>query len=122
MTETLNDTLNETLTETFKLNLQVEKLSEENQILKSENSASELQLNPLLPDGNIIISVIRQLDNAREIDYCAGTSTSFGYITASSCCEAQEMFLFDLKKSDEIKIEDNSVWVEDVHKMINFIM
>ena len=119
MTKTLNETLNETLTETIKLNLQVEKLSEENQILKSENSASELQLNALLPDGNIIISVIRQLDNAREIDYCAGTSTSFGYITASSCCKAQEMFLFDLKKSDEIKIEENSVWVEEHICFIN---
>ena len=79
------------LTET--LNLQNEKLSMEIEIIKNLTSVSEFETNTLLPDGNIIISVIRQLNNAREIDYCAGTSTSFGYITASSCCKGQEMFM-----------------------------
>ena len=105
------------LTET--LNLQNEKLSMEIEIIKSQTSASEFQTNTLLPDGNIIISVIRQLNNAREIDYCAGTSTSFGYITASSCCKGQEIFLFDIEKSDDIKTEENSVWLEEHICFIN---
>ena len=105
------------LTET--LNLQNEKLSMEIEIIKSQNSASEFKTNTLLPDGNIILSVIRQLNNTREIDYCAGTSTSFGYITASSCCKGQEMFLFDIEKSDDIKIEENSVWLEEHICFIN---
>ena len=103
------------LTET--LNLQNEKLSMEIEIIKSQTS--ELKTNTLLPDGNIILSVIRQLNNAREIDYCAGTSTSFGYITASSCCQGQEIFLFDMEKSDDIKIEENSVWLEEHICFIN---
>ena len=96
-----------------------EALTTEVEILKSQNPADVIQTNNLLPDGNIIISVIRQLDNAREIDYCAGTSTSFGYITASSCCKAQEMFLFDMEKSEDIKIEENSVWLEEHICFIN---
>ena len=96
-----------------------EALTTEVEILKSQNPADVLQANNLLPDENIIISVIRQLDNAREIDYCAGTSTSFGYITASSCCKAQEMFLFDMEKSEDIKIEENSVWLEEHICFIN---
>ena len=96
-----------------------EALTTEVEILKSQNPAVVLQAINLLPDGNIIISVIRQLDNAREIDYCAGSSTSFGYITASSCCKAQEMFLFDMEKSEDIKIEENSVWLEEHMCFIN---
>ena len=96
-----------------------ETLTKEVEILKSQYSAGELQTNTLLPDGNIIISVIREVENAREIDYCAGASTSFGFITASSCCKAQEMILFDLEKSDEIKIEENSIWLEEHICFIN---
>ena len=35
----------------------------------------------LQPVGNIAISLIRTVENAREIDACAGMSTNFGYIT-----------------------------------------
>ena len=87
--------------------------------LESQYSAGELQANTLLPEKNIIISVIRQVENAREIDYCAGTSTSFGFITSSSCCKAQEMFLFDIERSEDIKIEENSVWLEEHICFIN---
>ena len=119
MSETLNSTLNETLTETFMLNRQNEELSMKVEILETQNLADELHSNTLFPDGNIIISAIRQLENAREIHYCAGTSTSFGYVTASSCCQAQEMFLFDIEKSNDINIEEFSVWVEEYICFIN---
>lgn len=73
----------------------------------------------LEPTGHIGISIIRQVENARETDVCIGTSTSVGYITSKSCCQADEMFLFELKTSTEIKIEENSIWIEDQICFIN---
>ena len=35
----------------------------------------------LQPIGNIAISLIRTVENAREIDACAGMSTKYGYLT-----------------------------------------
>ena len=35
----------------------------------------------LQPLENIAISLIRTVENAREIDACAGMSTNFGYLT-----------------------------------------
>ena len=83
-----------------------DRLTEE---LKQCSSNNEL----LHPTGNIGISIIRHVENARETDVCVGTSTSLGYITSNSCCQADEMFLFDLENSAEIKIEANSIWIED---------
>ena len=81
-----------------------------------ECSATE---NALKPTGHIGISVIRKVDNARETDICVGTSTKSGYITSKSCCQVDEMFLFDLETSEEIKIEENSIWIEDHICFIN---
>ena len=81
-----------------------------------ECSATE---NALKPTGHIGISVIRKVDNARETDICVGTSTKSGYITSKSCCEVDEMFLFDLESSEEIKIEENSIWIENHICFIN---
>ena len=75
--------------------------------------------NKLQPAGHIGISVIRKVENARETDICVGTSTNFGYITSKSCCQVDEMFLFDLENSEEIKIEENSIWIEDHICFIN---
>ena len=75
--------------------------------------------NSLQPTGYIGISVVRRAENARETDVCFGTSTNFGYITSKSCCQADEMFLFDLESSEEIKIEQNSIWIEDHICFIN---
>ena len=36
----------------------------------------------LQPVGNIAMSLIRTVGNAREIDACAGMSTNFGYLTS----------------------------------------
>ena len=81
-----------------------------------ECSATE---NALKPTGQIGISVIRKVENARETDICVGASTKSGYITSKSCCEVDEMFLFDLENSEEIKIEENSIWIEDHICFIN---
>ena len=75
--------------------------------------------NSLQPAGQIGISVIRKVENARETDVCIGTSTNFGYITSKSCCQVDEMFMFDLESSEEIKIEENSVWIEEHICFIN---
>ena len=82
-------------------------------------SIENLNQNSLQPAGHIGISVIRKVENARETDVCIGTSTNFGYITSKSCCEVEEMFLFDLENSEEIKIEENSIWIEDHICFIN---
>ena len=75
--------------------------------------------NTLQSAGHIGISVIRKVENARETDVCVGTSTNFGYITSKSCCQVDEMFLFDLESSEEIEIEENSIWIEDHICFIN---
>ena len=36
----------------------------------------------LQPVGNIALSLIRTVENAREINACAGMSTNFGYLTS----------------------------------------
>ena len=73
----------------------------------------------LEPTGQIGISVIRQVENARETDSCVGTITTSGYITSSSCCQADQMFLFDFENSTEITIDENSIWIEEHICFIN---
>ena len=80
---------------------------------------SSIQHDSLEPTGHIGISVIRHVESARETDSCVGTSTSSGYITSSSCCEADQMFLFDFENSTEITIEENSIWIEEHICFIN---
>ena len=80
---------------------------------------SSIQHDSLEPTGHIGISVIRHVESARETDSCVGTSTSSGYITSSSCCEADQMFLFDFENSTEITIEENSIWIEEYICFIN---
>lgn len=74
----------------------------------------------LQPAGNIGISVIRRVHNARETDTCIGTETNSGYITSSSCCQADQLFLFEFENSTEIAINlENSVWIEEHICFIN---
>ena len=40
--------------------------------------------NLLKPIGNVAISLIRRVENAREIHACAGMSTNFGFLTTRS--------------------------------------
>ena len=74
----------------------------------------------LQPAGHVGISVIRRVENARETDSCVGTKTSSGYITSSSCCQADEMFLFEFENSTEIITDlENSIWIEEHICFIN---
>ena len=70
-------------------------------------------------NGNIVISLIHQVDGARETDVCLGTSTNLGFITTKSCCQADEIFVHDLENSEELTIEKNSFWIEDSICFIN---
>ena len=80
---------------------------------------SSIQHDLLKSTGHIGISVIRHVEGARETDSCVGTTTSSGYVTSSSCCQADQMFLFEFENSTEITIEENSVWIEEHICFIN---
>ena len=54
----------------------------ENKNVFNECNCGERAL--LQPVGNIAMTLIRTVENAREIDACAGMSTNFGYLTARS--------------------------------------
>ena len=90
---------------------------------KLKNDLQECSSNrhdSLQPAGHVGISVIRQVENARETDLCIATETSSGYITSSSCCQAEQMFLFEFENSTEIQVNfDNSVWIEEHICFIN---
>ena len=73
----------------------------------------------LEPNETIIISLIRIVDDSREIDTCSGMSTRFGYLTSFSCCEADELILHDLNNSKDIPVDGNSLWIEDSICLIN---
>ena len=80
---------------------------------------SSIQHDLLTPTGHIGISVIRQVEGARETDSCVGSITSSGYITSSSCCQADQMFLFEFENSTEITFDENSIWIEERICFIN---
>ena len=90
---------------------------------KMKNDLQECSSNrhdSLQPAGHVGMSVIRQVENARETDLCIGTETNSGYITSSSCCQAEQMFLFEFENSTEIPVNfDNSVWIEEHMCFIN---
>ena len=98
-----------------------EKWAKKYDLLK--NDLQECSLNrydSLQPTGHVGISVIRRVENARETDSCIGTETNSGYITSSSCCQADQMFLFEFENSTEIAINlENSIWIEEHICFIN---
>ena len=75
--------------------------------------------NVLEPIGNVIISLIRHVENARETDVCLGASTRMGYLTSLTCCQADEIFVLDFDDASEISIEANSYWKEEKICLIN---
>ena len=77
------------------------------------------QTNFLELNETIIISLIRIIDDSREIDTCSGMSTRFGYLTSKSCCEADELILHNLNNSKDIPIDENVLWIEDSICLIN---
>ena len=74
---------------------------------------------PLQPTENIIISIIRHLENIREIGFCVGSSTSIGYVTSKSCCLADEFFLTDIESFENIPYGENSIWIAEELCLIN---
>ena len=140
--ESLTQLIDELRTETDQCQEDSEKLTEEKDIwtqekdiLTQENEiwtekydslktdlqeCSSNRHDSLQPAGNIGISVIRRVQNARETDTCIGTETNSGYITSSSCCQADQMFLFEFENSTEIAINlENSIWIEEHICFIN---
>ena len=97
-----------------------EKWTEEKILLENNlQQCSSYRPDNLQPAGHIGISVIRRLENARETDTCVGIITSSGYITSSSCCQADQLYLFEFENSTEIAIEENSIWIEKYICFIN---
>ena len=86
---------------------------------KIESIQCPLNLSNLQLSENIEISLIRQIDGAREHDVCLGSLTIIGVITAKSCCQADELFLYDLTNSKEVSIDDKMFWIEDNICLIN---
>ena len=76
------------------------------------NEASN-QLKEVFPTGNIVISSMTSIDNTREMNFCNGLSTNFGYFTSSFCCQADEMFLFDVESSTEILTDPFSMSLDE---------
>ena len=89
--------------------------------LKAANKCSSDQsgYGALQPTGNVVISFIRQVENAREIDACIGMSTKLGYVSSYQCCQADQVMVFDLKTYEVIPIEINSIWIEEHVCFIN---
>ena len=73
----------------------------------------------LQPTEKIIISIIRHLENIREIGFCVGSSTSIGYVTSKSCCLADEFFLTDAESFENIPYGENSIWIAEELCVIN---
>ena len=82
-------------------------------------SFSQFEKGSLQATGNVVISLIRQVENAREIDACMGISNDLGYVTSKQCCEADQVMLFDMKTYEEIAIGMNSIWIEEHVCLIN---
>jgi len=114
--------------ETDQCHIESEECSEENdqwnekydQLKTDLQECSSNRHDSLQPTGHVGISVIRRIDNARETDTCIGTETNLGYITSSSCCQADQMFLFEFENSTEIVINlENSILIEEHICFIN---
>ena len=74
---------------------------------------------PLEPIGNIILTLINKVDDIRETNICLGLSVSFGYLTSTSCCEAENMVIFDLENSIDMTMDEINVWTENQICFIN---
>ena len=107
--------------ETEQCQLESETWTKKYDLLKSDLHECSLNRHDYLQSvGHIGISVIRHVKNARETDSCLGTITSSGYITSSSCCQADQIFLFEIENSTEITNNlENSIWIEDHICFIN---
>ena len=98
--------------ETHNLKSQIKDLQEE--VQNAQNcSFNQFENTSIEPTGSILISLIRQIEDAQEVDICVGTSTDLGYFTAKSCCQGDRIYLFDQKTYDELTIPENSMWIDE---------
>lgn len=93
------------------LNKKIVKLEEEYEILRTSYDSYQMN-NLLIPIEFIIISLIRKTETGRQNDLCIGLSTNFGFMTESSCCQAEEISIFSLESASEITFENSSIWTE----------
>ena len=98
--------------ETHHFKQEAESLIYQNEIIATQ-CLSYQSRNDISLFGNIIISVFFEVDNARETDFCLVISTSIGYMTAYSCCQADELYLFDFDTGNEITIGTNSYLIDE---------
>ena len=121
--ELLNSDIEHFKLETLSLINDVEKCQLEYQNLSNSTDDSP-EIDSFESNGDIVISLIHQVDGARETDVCLGTSTNLGFVTTKSCCQADEIFLYDLENSEDLTIEKNSFWIEEsicfINKTISF--
>ena len=81
----------------------------------SDRCPTNQKENTFQPIGSILISMITK----EETNLCLGTSTSFGIITSSTCCQADEMYLLRLENFKETPTEVKSLWIEENICFIN---
>ena len=60
--------------------------------------------------SKIMITSLRHTSNGQEIDLCSAIQTDIGYFTSKSCCQADEIGLFDIETDEDIQAEKNSMW------------
>ena len=114
------DQIQSYVVETESLTRLVHEIRVENQKCHIDlQECSLIQRDLLKPTGQIGISVIRHIEGARESDSCVGTITSTGYITSNSCCQADQIFLFEFENSTEITFDEKSIWIEEHICFIN---
>ena len=65
----------------LEVQLQFCQVEKENECLATINQYNFGKNALLQPVGNIAMTLIRTVENAREINACAGMSTNFGYLT-----------------------------------------
>ena len=114
--ETFNNDVSLCQQEATKLKTDLERCQEQ---AANRCSADRLREGSLQSTGNVVISLIRQVENAREIDACLGMTSEFGYFTFHQCCQADQVTLFDLETYEEIPIRTNSLWIEEHVCFIN---
>ena len=77
-----------------------------------EQCSSQIK-NPIQRTGDIVLTLIRHDENTRDIDFCSGLSSNIGYFTAKSCCEADQIMVFDVKTYAEISMNETTIYLDD---------
>ena len=93
------------------------KRKEEFKSIHSDNF--DIDINGLIAEEKIYLSSIEQLNDQRQMNYCLGTLSVYGIVTARSCCEVDELYIVDQEKFKEFPLDLNSVWIDHQICLIN---